>query len=352
MPPTTTPKIEDLRARVKMDPKSRHFYPLAEELKKLGRLEEAEQILRKGLESQGTYLSAWMSLGKVLRELGKMADAVQSFSRALALDPSNVVAARQLGECYLEQGEKIEAIKKFKLVRALHPEDEEVEAHIDRLEREINPHKFAAATPAPAVTEAPPSAAALPEKEPVTTSSGVTEERATESPSGAMSSVSSDLADDVSTPFAAAPPLVPSMAGSALVEGVDVDRTPGMSVFEPEIPEEESPADQTDRFELPPSDAEDALVSEPVLAEESSQPASPIETETMAELYAGQGHSGRAIEIYERILQRDPGNEEVRARLLQLRSPSGESAGEGNRAKIARLQKWMERVAKRGEPSV
>lgn len=346
MPPTTTPKIEDLRARVKLDPKSRHFYPLAEELKKFGRLDEAEQVLRKGLESQASYLSAWVSLGKVLRELGKMADAVQSFKRALALDPSNVVAARQLGECYLEQGEKIEAIKKFKLVRALHPEDEEVEAHIDRLEREINPHKFGAVTPAPVVTQAPPSAAALPETEPVTMSSGVAEEeRATESPSEAMSPVLPDLAEDVSTPFAAAPPLVPSMVGTTLVEGVDVDRTPGMSVFEPEIPEEESPEAQSERFE-------ESDFGAPALAEETSQPASPIETETMAELYAGQGHSGRAIEIYERILQRDPGNEEVRARLLQLRSSSGESAGEGNRAKIARLQKWMERVATRGEPSV
>jgi len=322
------------------------------------------------------------------------------------------VAARQLGECYLEQGEKIEAIKKFKLVHALHPEDEEVEAHIDRLEKEINPHGFHPVVPAPIVTEAPPSAAALPETEPVTMSSGVAEEeRAPERPSEAMSPVSSDLAEDVSTPFGAAPPLVPSMVGSTLVEAVDVDRTPGMSVFEPEIPAEESPEAQSERFEQSPfgvsSDlAEDvstpfgaappqvpsmvgsrlvegvdvdrtpgmsvfeleipeeespAAQSErfeetdsgaPLLAEQSSQPASPIETETMAELYAGQGHSGRAIEIYERILQRDPGNEEVRARLLHLRSSSDESAGEGNRAKIARLQKWMERVTTRGETSV
>src|SRR5450756_988400 len=61
--PTTNPKIEELRFRLKTDPKNRIFYPLAEELRKVGQLGEAEQVLRAGLAFHPTYLSAWVSRG-------------------------------------------------------------------------------------------------------------------------------------------------------------------------------------------------------------------------------------------------------------------------------------------------
>ena len=63
-PTATNPKIEELRLRLKADPKSRLFFPLAEELRKVGGLAEAEQVLRTGLGSHPTYLSAWVSLGR------------------------------------------------------------------------------------------------------------------------------------------------------------------------------------------------------------------------------------------------------------------------------------------------
>src|ERR1019366_2053996 len=121
--PTSNPKIEELRFRLKADPKSRLFYPLAEELRKIQQFTEAEQVLRGGLGTHATYLSAWVSLGRVLREQGKNAEAIEPLSTALQLDPGNVVAARFLGDVYLALGEKVEAIKKYKLVHALLPSD-------------------------------------------------------------------------------------------------------------------------------------------------------------------------------------------------------------------------------------
>src|SRR5256885_15589743 len=109
------PKIEELRFRLKTDAKSRLFYPLAEELRKIGRFDEAEQVLRSGLEHHPTYLSAWVGLGRVLRDQKKNDRAVEALSKALQLDPGNVVAARLLGDAYLDLGDKVEAIKKYKL---------------------------------------------------------------------------------------------------------------------------------------------------------------------------------------------------------------------------------------------
>src|SRR3954451_2816704 len=137
--PASNPKIEELRFRLKTDPKSRLFYPLAEELRKIGQFTEAEQVLRGGLANHPTYLSAWVSLGRVSRDLKNEQSAVEALNKALQLDPGNVVAARLLGDSYLALGEKVEAIKKYKLVHALLPGDEDLEGVIERLDRDLNP---------------------------------------------------------------------------------------------------------------------------------------------------------------------------------------------------------------------
>lgn len=151
--PTTSPKIEELRFRLKTDPKSRLFYPLAEELRKIGQFDEAEKVLRTGLESHPSYLSAWVSFGRVLRDQKKDGEASEALTRALQIDPGNVVAARLLADAYLALGEKVEAIKKYKLVHALLPTDQDVAAIITKLDHEINPPE--------AVTAAEPASAAV-----------------------------------------------------------------------------------------------------------------------------------------------------------------------------------------------
>src|SRR5205809_8135151 len=107
--PASNPKIEELRFRLKTDPKSRLFFPLAEELRKIDQFTEAEQVLRAGLAQHPTYLSAWVSLGRVLRDAEKHREAVEALNRALVVDPGNVVAARLLADSYLDLGDKLEA---------------------------------------------------------------------------------------------------------------------------------------------------------------------------------------------------------------------------------------------------
>jgi tetratricopeptide (TPR) repeat protein len=138
----TNPRIEDLKARVRLDPKSRLFYPLAEELRKIGQYAEAERILRDGLRIHTTYLSAWIGLGRVLRDTDRNAEAAEVLGQALKLDPGNVVAARLAADAYFALGEKLEALKKYKLVYALLPADPEVEGLIDKLDREVNPQRY------------------------------------------------------------------------------------------------------------------------------------------------------------------------------------------------------------------
>lgn len=296
----TTPKIEELRFRLKSDAKSRLFYQLAEELRKVKGYEEAEQVLRAGLTNHPSYLAAWVSLGRVLREEGKHRDAVDALTRALQVDPGNVVAARLMGDAFIDLGDKVEAIKKYKLVRALMPTDEDLNALIDRLEDEINPvtiHQPVEQSFADETMPGIPSA----------------------SPADTLDGEPMRVAHDVS-PFEEPAP-------SYTAAAVDLEQPPGIHI-EPAPPAAEVPAE-----EEPASDvfapAEDAA-----------------NTVTMADLYVRQGFTDRAKEIYQSILQREPDNADVRAKLQSLEGPKAPNP------KVKKLETWLARVKGGEEPRV
>jgi hypothetical protein len=399
--PATTPKIEELRFRIKTDPKSRLFYPLAEELRKVGQTDEAEQVLRTGLAHHPTYLSAWVSLGRVLRDQKNDGAAIEPLTKALQLDPGNVVAARLLADAYLALGEKLEAIKKYKLVHALMPGDEDLNGMISQLERELNP-------PAPAQLSQLESEQ-NPERLGDETSPFATEDAAQDvapfgesDPGVARTSV---RAPDDSEPEASSPPtelhatpgepvehieqhLAPfgeeqrveeatgdsepmlaahdespfeEPASDYTSAAMDIEAPQGMHlaraplaadlpmetaaadlpfVDAPPVEPAAAPADVADVFE-PAAEEPFAIAAEP----EAGAPAEDFtNTITMADLYARQGLVADARMIYENILLRDPGNESVRAKLTALDAPA---AAAGRDARVVKLEAWLAKLGRR-----
>jgi tetratricopeptide (TPR) repeat protein len=354
--PATNPKIEELKFKLKADPRSRLFFPLAEELRKVGGLAEAEQVLRTGLTTHATYLSAWVSLGRVLKEQHKDREAVEALTKALTLDPGNVVVARLLAESYLNLGEKVEAIKKYKLVHALLPQDEEIEAIIHRLDTEINRPTAAAAPPplpqiatpaasapppppppAPPVAQPPvaappaPPSAAEPAEENVfdITYSRLKREAEREIATGDMEPMSAAHAE---SPFEE--PAAGAYGSDAFAveqpQGVHLAAAPMDAELAAPLPSEHLPvegsnpqppsADEADIFE-PTSEVAPGFIQGRFEANVPPPPPSNddfAKTITMADLYASQGLIDEARDIYEDILARDPDNASVRQKLEAL----------------------------------
>lgn len=366
--PATNPKIEELRFKVKTDPKSRLFFPLAEELRKIGQLAEAEQVLRAGLVTHASYLSGWVSLGRVLRELGKEKDAVEALTKGLQLDPGNVVAARLLAESYLALGEKVEAIKKFKLVHALLPADEEVEEIIRRLDQELNSpagsvagsvalsepddemvvERSGADRPAPAPpvasvpaagtgqagvpvlhTEVPVAPADVPAPPSAADENvfDITYSKLKKDIDVAMSTGDSEpmSADHAANPFG-------EPAGGYNSDAFDLEQPDGFHIDAappttempmPSVPDFDSSFESEDEADV----FDDRSGIAPGFIQGSFNanvpPAAPggddfSKTIIMADLYANQGLIDEARDIYEDILARDPDNESVRERLDAL----------------------------------
>ena len=307
--PAMTAKIEELRFRLKTDPRSRLFYQLAEELRKAGQFAESEQVLRSGLEVYPAYLAAWVSLGRVLREQKNENGAVEALSKAMVLDPGNVVAARLLADSYRSLGDTVEAIKKYKLVHALMPGDEDLKNTIEQLEREINP-------PAPVIADSVPAAGSF-------AVSAAQDDRQAEafldSPfDKTIPPFEESTGDD--EPMLAAHDESPfeEPAESATVAAMEIEQPSGMHIAAAPLEDE-------------------ADVFEPVVAEAAPPAEDVANTLTMADLYERQGLVHDAQHIYENILAREPENAEVRAKLDALTPRVN--------PKIDRLERWLTKVA-------
>jgi Flp pilus assembly protein TadD len=87
----------------------------------LGRLGQAEELLRQAVKEDGSQPEVWNNLGVVLMERGKTAEAEQIFKRAYALDNGESDAIRDNLRLALAKSEKSGIFENdgedFKLVR-------------------------------------------------------------------------------------------------------------------------------------------------------------------------------------------------------------------------------------------
>jgi len=130
----TMKEIEKLREKVEKDPNSKLYVPLAEEYRKEGRLDEAIEVLRKGIERQPGYMSARVSLGKIYFEKGQMNEARGEFESVIKSIPDNLFAHKKLAEIYRGTNEKALAIKAYRMFLKLNPMDEEALNNLRELE--------------------------------------------------------------------------------------------------------------------------------------------------------------------------------------------------------------------------
>jgi tetratricopeptide (TPR) repeat protein len=95
-----SPRIEELKRRVHMDPASIAFAALAEEYRRSGQFEEAIATCESGLQRHPAYLSARVTLGRSLLELGRFDEAREQLEQVLRSAPENLAAIRGLAEIH------------------------------------------------------------------------------------------------------------------------------------------------------------------------------------------------------------------------------------------------------------
>jgi len=107
------------------DPKSRSFAPLGETYRKMGKLDEAINILEEGVKIHSNYASGHISLGRCYGDKGDSKRAISEYETAIKYSPDNIMAFRLLAKEYSTMGDD-NALKEIytKLLRIV-PNDEE-----------------------------------------------------------------------------------------------------------------------------------------------------------------------------------------------------------------------------------
>jgi tetratricopeptide (TPR) repeat protein len=259
---TEIQRFEDMLAA---DPRSLSFAPLSELYRKLGLLDDAISVARKGCELHPDYPGGLFALGHALFDKGHKDEARSALERVVLLNPENLRAQKLLGQLYVEAGETALARQALGEVLEQNPED----AESALLLRSI----ASAGCGAPEEED-------LEELE-------VIEEL-------------TELVEEPQEPADVLPSAVPEEASSS-----------EESAFTeiPELPE--FPA-------IPPAPATPAPSAAPVPVQHPSR--DPLTTATLAELYVSQGFLDKAIAIYQELLGADPGNHGYRLRCTELKS--------------------------------
>lgn len=280
----SSPRIDELKQKFHENPR-RYFAPLANEYRKAGDPEQAIAICRAHLAQQPGHMSGHVVYGQALYDAGRIEEARVVFQQALALDPENLIVLRHLGDIARRQGDSEEARNWYSRALDGDPQDAEVAAYLAELTEPLAASPYAEATSSVDTSDE----SRPPEDSPY---------------------LEADRPEDVAAeaaPVAEAEPPESSAEGAAEAETAAAD-----------MEAEGAP---------PPAEAEPARDERPFRATPAFE-SSPIVTRTLAELYLQQGYIESALEIYRQLAEREPEDENLRARITEL---SASEAGTSNR---------------------
>lgn len=131
---TDHPDLDKLFEKLRLDPDSLVFAPLADGCRKAGRLEEALDICSKGVAQHPEYASGHVVLGKCYFDSQERDKAAESFNTVLSLDENNLVALKFLGMIQAENGDEAAAREHFRHILALDPENTEIRTKLEHLQ--------------------------------------------------------------------------------------------------------------------------------------------------------------------------------------------------------------------------
>jgi tetratricopeptide (TPR) repeat protein len=277
-------EIDELFERYRRAPGSHVFAPLADAYRKLGLVEEALDICARGLSANPRYASGYVVQGKCEYDAGNPEKAEASFKKVLEIDAHNLVALRYLGIIRASYGDPDGARSHFERILTIDPSDKEIRQRLE----------------------------AVLESSHVPTDTLVEE----------IEQVLKPPADEP-RPAATAP--APTHAPERIhVPRLD-DRKEAQQERKPEPPEKD------DVIELP--DVPEELAGSPIILSDDAETSEYIATVTLADIFANQGYTTKALKIYEDVLRRQPNNDEVRRKIAALQGNiADEKSSEPTRA--------------------
>jgi len=260
-------EIKMYEERLKSDPSSYCFAPLAEVYLQAGLLDDALAVSRTGVSKHPGYADGQMALARVCHQKGLVDECRRALETVATAVPGHAEAQRLLARLYKESGNDQAALQALQTLLDFNPDDMSARIELESLQQRVSAISDDDDLELIELTEA--DIYEEPELEQQLVERIKPPVRTVEDP---WSGIDTGASEAVSaSPALEAVWSVPEQQLSAAVEsGVEQD---------------------------------------------------PLTTPTLAELYVTQGFPEKAIEIYSRIVSADPQNLEAVNRLAELQQP-------------------------------
>ncbi len=128
----------DLEEKVKENPSTRLFAPLADHYRKKGHIDKAIETLMRGLSFHPSYASARVLLARCYEDLAEWEKAREEWKRVLDIDSRNLVALKGMGEICRLFGEYEESRRWFRTYLEEFPDDDIVKERLIELDSDLS----------------------------------------------------------------------------------------------------------------------------------------------------------------------------------------------------------------------
>lgn len=132
-----SPLIVKYEKSLEEDPRSRVFAPLAEAYRKVGLIDNAFKVLKKGLRYNPDYLFGYIALAQCYFDRGEYALVFSTLRPLISKNRDNIKVQKLFAEGAYLTGYKEEALDAYKYLLYLNPKDQEVIKKVTELEAEL-----------------------------------------------------------------------------------------------------------------------------------------------------------------------------------------------------------------------
>jgi tetratricopeptide (TPR) repeat protein len=133
-----SPLFLKYQADFEKNPRSRVFAPLAETYRKLGMIDKAMDILSQGIRFHPTYLMGYLGLAFCYFDLKQFNLAYSTLRPLVESNRDNIRLQKLFSEVCLELGKKEEALETLKYLLFINPRDKEIAELVLRVEKEVD----------------------------------------------------------------------------------------------------------------------------------------------------------------------------------------------------------------------
>ncbi len=275
------------------NPRSRVFAPLAESYRKIGMTDKAMEILSQGIRHNPSYVMGYMGLAFCYFDLKQFNLAYSTLRPLVESNRDNIRLQRLFADTCIAINHKDEALETLKYLLFINPRDKEIAKLVSTLEAEVEEQY-------------------KPQHKPIVIPAEEFSSR--EEPHNSLFDVDKlnstpkiDFDDWLHIDFAQTQQ---SSKKDQNIEGWSVQKLSNNEKLAATIETEESISENENEDKINP------IIN---FAVEEKKEEAPIVTHTLVDLYCGQGHVEKALELLEKILILNPNDQKTIEKIQEIK---------------------------------